>query len=169
MKKLIITTFAMMFVLLASAQTTLDDIYMKYRGKNGFTSLSMGNDLLKFAAALDPSDEELQQLSDKFRGIKLLVADDFSQELLDEFKAVIEAENYLNIMEVVEGDGVVRFYAKAGKKDYMSFAMIVTEPNGGQVMMSIDGEFTTDDLVKLGQGRSDGDYLSLLRKLEKSK
>lgn len=169
MKKLLVIAAVTLFSIAATAQNSFDDIYSKYRGKSGFTSISMGNELLRFAAAMDPDDEELQELPNKIKGLRLLVSDKESQSLTDDINRAIKASDYLNIMEVIEDDDVVKFYAKSGASEFCGFAMHVYSSDGEQVILTIEGDFTTDDLVKLGQNKEEGDYLSLLRKLEKGK
>lgn len=168
MKKLLVIAVITLFSVAATAQNSFDNIYQKYRGKSGFTSMSMGNELLRFAAAMDPEDEELQDLPNKIRGLRLLVSDKASQNFTDDINDAIEAGGYLNIMEVVDGDDVVKFYAKPGASEYCSFAMHVYSDDGEQVILTIEGDLTTSDLAKLGQNKDDDDYLSLLRKLEKN-
>lgn len=170
MKKIISLIFAIALTLTVAAQNTFDGVFEKYKGKSGFTTLSMGNELLKFAAALDPNDEELQQLPDKIRGIRLLVSENGGKKLSDEFTEAVKAEDYLDIMEVVDEGAVVNFYAKPAEDNFCGFAMVVSNSNGmGEVvLLSIDGTFTRDDLVELGKTNGNG-YLSVLRKLENGK
>ena len=150
------------------SQDAIDNLFKKYNGKEGYTSVFISKDLLQLAAELDKVDQ------DAFDGVlsdlKILIYDDHDvkkgEVFTDEVKSIISNGSYINIMEVIDGGDKVNFYAKKDGGKIVHFLMIAQD-NGNDVLLSIKGNFTTKDLVKHGKNSEHHLGLENLKKLEK--
>lgn len=169
MKTFATILFALALSVSASAQSALDRVYSKYKGQSGITSIELGNELLKLAAALDPDDAELGEISRQFEGIRMLVAESGGRELLDESAAALQADGCASLMEVEEEGAVVRFFARGADGAFTDFSMLVFDRSDDSeaVVLTIKGRFSAEDLARLGEMDDDG-YMSPLRKLGKT-
>lgn len=161
----------MLFTNLTFSQDIMDNMYQKYAGKNGFTSINIGKGLLEFVSSLD-NDKNAEEVTDKISDLKILVANqnegadvaNFSNEI----KSLIDKNAYLNLMEVIDGREKVNFYAKKADNMIVHLVMIATGSEE-EVLMSIKGQFSKEDLVKIGKDSncsSELSKLSLLNDLE---
>ena len=58
MKKLLLFAALMITITVASGQKSIDRLFEKYAGRDGFTTVSINGDLLKLAASLDKDIDE---------------------------------------------------------------------------------------------------------------
>jgi short subunit fatty acids transporter len=160
---------AMVFVpLLVNSQGFIDDVFNRYSGKNGFTSVVISPQLFQIIALLDKEDQELQKLSEKLISLKILVSEDKSLGFTNEIKDRLKNGEYLNLMEVIDGKQKVNFYAKK-KGDMISDLLLLAIDENEEVMLSLTGNFKLNELSNLGSSTSSIGgmaHISLLKKLE---
>ena len=149
MKRTIITLAILCVITLANAQSIIDETFKHYAGKEGFTTLRVNSGIFKLLSMLDPDDAELKTFSKKMGKFRLLASDNKFVGFTTEIKNKIENDNYLNIMEIVESDGNVNFYIRKNGNIITDFVMLVAQTNE-EVMISMTGKFSLDDLSKLG-------------------
>jgi len=169
MKRFAILLVTVAFPFVLDAQGVAEEMFERYAGKPGYTSVAIGSEFLNFVAALDKEDKELQDLSNKISSLKILVA----KEQVDEFGKTlargITREGYKEVMQANDEGGLVTFYARPKGDKFSNFILHVTNSDE-EVMLAIAGNFTLSDLSKLGSSSKDDDsYISLLRKLESEK
>lgn len=150
MKKLIISLLVMMFVVPFSmnAQTAIDQLYEKYAGQKGFTSININPDMFKMLSNMDMSDssekaKESQNAMEKLSGLKMLVYEpeegETNEAFMNEIRTLTKIKGYEEMMSVNENDETVKFLAKKDKNGNVSeMLMIVLEANEA-VVMSMSG------------------------------
>jgi hypothetical protein len=150
MKKLVISLLVMMFVVPFSmnAQTAIDQLYEKYAGQKGFTSININPDMFKMLSNMDMSDsseqaKESQNAMEKLSGLKMLVYEpeegETNEAFMNEIRALTKIKGYEEMMSVNENDETVKFLAKKDKDGNVSeMLMIVLEANEA-VVMSMSG------------------------------
>ncbi|MGD9976778.1 MAG: DUF4252 domain-containing protein [Bacteroidales bacterium] len=169
MKKIILCLVAVIASATVYAQDFSDKMYGSYAGKTGYTAVSIGPEFLELVAALDPDDKEPEGLSEKFKSIKILVSKNKGKDFSDEILRGIKNDSFKNLMQVQDGDDVVNFYVKQ-KGDLISDFVLHVDNTDEEVLLTINGSFTREELSKLGASTGDDkNYLSLLRKLENEK
>ena len=153
-------------------QDFFDSIFAKYSGQSNVVSISIGKDLLKLAASMD-SSSEAQESVNKLHELKILVRSNENKASITgktftgDVLSFVEKSDYLKLMEVVDSDTKLNFYAKKSGKTITHLVMVGGEP-GEEILLSLKGDFTTKDLVTIGKnGGSDGlSHLAKLKTLE---
>jgi hypothetical protein len=131
-----------------NAQTAIDQLYDKYAGQKGFTSININPEMFKMLSGMDMSDSsekarESQNAMEKLSGLKMLVFEpeegESNEEFLQEIRTLTRIKGYEELMSVNEDDEVVKFLAKKDKDGNVSeMLMIVLEANEA-VVMSMSG------------------------------
>ncbi|MDD2564319.1 MAG: DUF4252 domain-containing protein [Salinivirgaceae bacterium] len=134
---------------MTNAQSIIDETFDRYSGKEGFTTLRINPGIFKLLSMLDPNDAELKTLSKKMGKFRLVASDNAFVGFTTEIKNEIERNDYMNIMEIVESDGKINFYIRKKENIITDFVMLVAQTNE-EVMISMTGKFSLDDLSKLG-------------------
>lgn len=151
MKKLILTVMTVAVILMVqsvSAQTAIDDLYKKYAGQDGFTSINISPELFSMMSSFDTEDssenaQEAQSVIEQLNGLKMLVYEpkegQTNEAFMKEIKALTEVKGYTEMMSVDGGNETVKFLAKKGDDGRISeMLMIVLEENEA-VVMSMTG------------------------------
>ncbi len=169
MKRVTILLVAVAFPFVLNAQGVAEEMFERYAGKPGYTSVAIGSEFLNFVAAIDREDKELQDLSNKISSLKILVARQQEDEFGKTLTNGITREGYKEVMQANDEGGLVTFYALPKEDKFSGFILHVVNSDE-EVMLAITGNFTLSDLSKLGSSTADDDsYISLLRKLENGK
>ena len=76
MKKLVlISIIAALSLPSFSQKSPVDDLFEKYYGREGFTSVYISSRMFSLLARIDTEDQEFQNLVSKIRGIRILAVD----------------------------------------------------------------------------------------------
>ena len=147
MKKLILFTVLSVFVTVVSGQKSIDALFDKYAGKDGFTTLTLNGSLLKLFACLD-DDEEASMPAD-ITEIRILTQEDKSINVGNFYDMVIndiDLSKYEEFMRVKETDQDVRMLVRAEGKNFKEFLLI----SGGNdnAVIQIKGNMSFDEAKK---------------------
>lgn len=171
MKKFVlILIVALAPAFLGAQNSAVKNLFEKYGGKKGFTTVSINGGLLKMAAALSGEDEDLDVLN-SINTIKILVqedadADNFYDEIMGDLK---KDDSYEELMTVNTDEEDVVFMIKMEGEKISEFLIIV----GGKddnALIYIGGDLNMKDLAKIGKSVNLGDdfaYFDKLKELEK--
>jgi hypothetical protein len=168
MKSYIVVIMLIVFPILSKSQAFVDEIFSRYSGKSGFTSVVINPQLFKLFAIIDKEDPELKVLSEKFNSLKILVSEDKSVGFTNEIREKLKKDEYLNLMEIIDGSQKVNFYAKK-KGELITDFLLLSIDDKEEVLLSITGNFSLSELSHIGSNSSSGGsmaHLELLKKLE---
>jgi hypothetical protein len=168
MKRLIIILLVLGASTIVNAQAYVDDVFSKYAGQPGFTSVHITPQLFNLLSMLDSEDADLKILSKNLKSLKILVSEEKSIGFTKEVNAKIGKENFLNIMEIIDGKQKVNFYVKQ-KEDVITDFILLSIDDTEEVLISITGNLKLNELSKLGKNKSfdsKNGHLSLLKSLE---
>lgn len=149
MKKLLGIIALALLTVSVSGQKSIDDLFDKYAGKDGFTTVTINGNLLKLAAAFDNEDSD-SDLPKNINLIRILAQDDEYQGKVENFyDAVIkdiDLTKYEEFMQVKEKDQNVRMLVRMDGNKFSEFLMIV----GGKdnAIIQIKGSMTLDEARK---------------------
>ena len=152
MKKLALYIILAALPLSAFCQKSpVDELFEKYDGKDGFTSVYISSKMFSLLARLDTEDEEFQNLVTRIKSIRILSIDsaqnvsglNFSVELLPK----LNRTGFEELMTVREEDGEVRFMIRevAGR---IAELVMVTGGRGSSVV-SIRGDLDLKTIASL--------------------
>jgi hypothetical protein len=149
-------------------QAFIDEVFNKYSGKPGFTSVMITPQLFKLLALVDKNDPELKMISEKMSSLKILVSEEKSVGFTNEVREKMSKSKYVNIMEVIDGTQKVNFYILQNDDIITDFLLLAID-DSEEVLLSITGNLKLSDLSKIGNNSSFGGgtgHLSLLKNLE---
>lgn len=151
MKRLILISVAVILTLSAGAQSTIDKLFNKYQGRDGFTTITVNGNMLKFLANLDnEGDDDLMQYADKFTSVRILVQDEDAIDVENFYDTVIDDVNRGGYEEMVvinsSGDDI-KILVKADGKVFKEFLMIA----GGSdnAIIQIKGNMTYKEVKSM--------------------
>lgn len=146
-------------------KSPVDELFERYDGKDGFTSVYISSKMFSLLARIDTEDEEFQNLVTRIKSIRILSIDsaqnvsglNFSSELLPK----LNKTGFEELMTVREEDGEVRFMIREVGGRIAELVM-VTGGRGSSVV-SIRGDLDLKTIASL----SDSMGIEELEGLEK--
>lgn len=154
MKKAILLTALIFSTLALSAQKSVDKLFEKYSGREGFTTIDISGDLLNLAATLE--DEENGDRSDEIKaritGIRILTDKEGAvtgENFMDVVKKDLALNDYEEFMRVKESDQDLRMLVKTEGRRIKEFLVI----SGGKdnAIIQIKGDMSFSDARKLSE------------------
>lgn len=153
MKPIIIILSFAMLPILAGAQDFIDDLFRKYSGNDGFTTIVINKDLLDFAFTSN-NDKDIDELKGKISDLRILISNKHQQGNIstfkDEIKNSIAKSDYQNLIEILNGKNKVNFYVKKDNDKIIHLILIASE-NDEEVLLSLKGQFTMKELIEMGK------------------
>jgi len=149
MKKIFGVIAAVLVSVTLSGQKSIDDLFARYGGKEGFTTVTLNGSLLKLAAAFD-NDEHDKSLPKEITLIRILSQDKESDVKVENFyDAVIkdiDLSKYEEFMRVKEADQEVRMLVRTEGNMIKEFLLI----SGGKdnALIQIKGSMSLDEAKK---------------------
>lgn len=144
MKKFLFFVFFTLTITIASGQKSIDELFDKYAGKEGFVTVTMSGNLLKFAASLDDDDnDDYSSLPDKITEIRILALEDKHMNVDNFYNLAIKDVNlnsYDEFMRIKESDQDIRMLVKSEGNRFKEFLLLV----GGEdnALIQIKGDMT---------------------------
>ena len=131
MKKLLVLIVLTVTATLVYGQKSIDDLFEKYAGRDGFTTVTINGNLLKLAHCLGGNDDEnplpvsiteIRVLAQEDKGMKVdnfynLVINDINLKNYDEFMRVKKSDQDLRMLVRSEGNKFKEFLLIAGGED----------------------------------------------------
>ncbi len=131
MKKLFLFIVLTITATVVYGQKSIDDLFDKYAGKDGFTTVTISGNLLKLAHCLGDTDEddaiplnitEIRILAQEDKSMKVenfyaMVINDIDLKNYDEFMRVKNSNQDLRMLVRSEGNKFKEFLLVAGGKD----------------------------------------------------
>ncbi len=160
MKRIAIVLAAVLFPLMALAQNSaVDQLFEKYRGKEGITTIAISPEILRVVKAMDIQElDEYDIPFDKLSTLKVLaIEDDANWEGLnfyEEIRKDLNTDGFAEVMTVNDGAESIRMWMKADQAFISEFLLIV----GGddKVLVHITGHFSMNDLQQLAGSFDEG-------------
>jgi hypothetical protein len=131
MKRLLVFIVLMITATFAFGQKSIDDLFDRYAGRDGFTTVTINGNLLKLAHCLGDNDDEdsvpasiteIRVLAQEDKGMKVdnfynLVINDIDLKNYDEFMRVKKSDQDLRMLVRSEGNKIKEFLLIAGGED----------------------------------------------------
>jgi hypothetical protein len=141
MKRLLLLTVLMITASVLSAQKSIDALFEKYAGKEGFVTITISGNLLKLVCNND--DENVNPVPAKITEIRILAQEDDSMKVDNFYDRVIKDINltdYEEFMRVKESDQDLRMLVRSEGNKFREFLLIA----GGEdnALIQIKGSMT---------------------------
>ncbi|MCD6333482.1 MAG: DUF4252 domain-containing protein [Bacteroidales bacterium] len=154
MKKSILLSLIVLIPLLAIGQNSaVDKLFKKYGGRDGFTTITINQGLLKMLSQLDENDEDIQALAG-IKTIKILAVEDDAKvkeiNFYDEVMSKLKASDYEELMTVDNKDENVVFLAKKDG-DIITELILVVGGDEDNALVYIAGSIRMKDVAKISK------------------
>ena len=155
MKRIQILIVVLLTGFITKAQSPADELFDKYSGKEGFTTVYISKymfDLFSNIESTDPEAKEMKEVINKLTGIKIISSEkkDESVNFYKEMKKKIASGGYKELMVVKEENQDVQFLVK-DNDGKISELLIVVSGDGDNVLISIQGDINMKSISKLSK------------------
>ena len=134
-----------------NGQKSVDALFEKYDGKDGFVTVTINGNLLKLAAAMNDSQDNSTMPKD-ITQIRILAQEDNAlkvENFYDLFINDLDLAKYEEFMQVKESDQIVRMLVRTEGKKITEFLLIV----GGKdnALIQIKGSMSFEEAKKFAE------------------
>lgn len=150
MKKLVLISVLSITFTFVYGQKSIDALFDKYAGKDGFTTVTINGDLLKLAKCFDKEYDHDNSIPASVTEIRILTQENKSLQIENFYEMVIkdiDLNAYEEFMRVKESDQDLRMLVRIDGKKLKEFLLIA----GGDdnAIIQIKGNITFDEAKKL--------------------
>ncbi|MFO7621612.1 MAG: DUF4252 domain-containing protein [Bacteroidales bacterium] len=148
MKKLMFLVCFLVFLPALNGQRSIDALFNKYSGKEGFVTLTFSGDILKLVSNFDNGLTE-SAMPAEITEIRMLIQEDKDMKAANFFDAVVREINqreYEEFMKVSKSDQELRMLARIEGNRFREFLLIA----GGKdnLLIQIKGNMTRKEARK---------------------
>jgi len=148
MKKILFFIVLTISGTLVYGQKSIDALFDRYAGKEGFVTFTINGNLLKLASCLNEADEE-NSIPAHITEIRILAQDDQNKKVENFYNLVnkgIKYDDYEEFMRIKESDQDVRMLVRSEGLRFKEFLLIA----GGEdnVLIQIKGNMTFAEAKK---------------------
>ncbi|MEA1886647.1 MAG: DUF4252 domain-containing protein [Bacteroidota bacterium] len=147
MKRILTPIVLMVFTISLSAQSSIDRLFERYQGVDGFVTVTVSGDFLRMVGEFDNDDEFLRN-TDNFTSIRILAQEDENMEVENFYDIVmeeLEKGGYEEMIRVNSSDSDVKIMVKAEGKIFTEF--LVVAGGDDNAIIQIKGRLT-DKIIK---------------------
>lgn len=154
-----------LFLLIAlctfTALSAQNDLYKKYSGKKGVTSVYVSKALLEMMPSFDVKSDkiDISNILSKLTGIYILSSSEASitKQLISDSEHFGNNQDYELLLQVKDNGDDIDFYVKRNKSNnlFQEFVMVVNEPVEFMVIQLL-GNMTLDDIKNITKTKPSG-------------
>ena len=151
MKKLLVIIVLTVTATLVYGQKSIDDLFEKYAGRDGFTTITINGNLLKLAHFLGGNDDE-NSLPASITEIRVLAQEDKGMKVDNFYNLVINdinLKNYDEFMRVKKSDQDLRMLVRSEGNKFKEFLLIAGGENNA--LIQIKGNMTYAEAKKFAK------------------
>ncbi|HKK62457.1 MAG TPA: DUF4252 domain-containing protein [Bacteroidales bacterium] len=138
------------------AQSPIDDVFNKYAGQDGYTTVVINSFMFQFLSNIesdDPDYKSFKKATSGIESIRILTQEDansqkFGRELLD----ILPREEYKELMVVKEANEEVVFLVKQAGENISEFLLVVTGESEDDALIVIKGDLDMETISSLSGG-----------------
>ena len=156
-KALIVMLLTFMISVSAMSQKDpVDRIFDKYSGQEGYTTVYISSKMFSLFADMDPDDQELQDMMNGLKSIRILASDDSDEsggDGINFYKEVMKdlaVEKYEELMVVMDGNQDLKFLIREENGKIVEL-LLVGGGDGDNVLISIRGIIDMKNIGKIGK------------------
>lgn len=151
MKKLLVFIVLTITATLVYGQKSIDDLFDRYAGRDGFTTVTINGNLLKLAHCLGENDEK-DAFPLNITEIRILAQEDSSIKVENFYNSVIkdiDLKNYDEFMRVKKSDQDLRMLVRSEGNKFKEFLLIA----GGEsnALIQVKGNMTYEEAKKFSK------------------
>ena len=164
MKKLFLFIVLTITATVLYAQKSIDDLFDRYAGKDGFTTVTISGNLLKLAHCLGDNEEE-DAIPLNITEIRILAQEDKSMKVENFYNLVIndiDLKNYDEFMRVKKSDQDLRMLVRSEGDKFKEFLLVA----GGNdnALIQVKGNMTYAEAKKFSKDAEKNNGLNFTEK-----
>ena len=164
MKRLLVFIVLTITATFAFGQKSIDNLFDRYAGRDGFTTVTINGNLLKLAHCLGDNDNEAS-LPASITEIRVLVQEDKGMKVDNFYNHVIndiDLKNYDEFMRVKKSDQDLRMLVRSEGNKFKEFLLIA----GGEdnAVIQIKGNMTYAEAKKFAKDAEKDHKLNFMEK-----
>lgn len=150
MKRLLLFTVLSITFTFVYGQKSIDALFEKYGGKEGFTTVTIDGNLLKLVKCFGNDEDTVNEMSANITEIRILTQEDEAIKVENFYDMVmkdIDLNKYEEFMRVKESDQDLRMLVRTDGNRFKEFLLIA----GGDdnAVIQIKGDLSFNDAKKL--------------------
>ena len=162
MKKLLLLFVLTASISVAYGQKSIDALFTKYAGHDGFTTVTINGNLLKLISSFDENEDD-NSLPANVTEIRILAQEDDDpgvENFYDLAMKDLNLDQYEEFMRVNESDQDVRMLVRAEGRKFKEFLLIA----GGEdnALIQIKGEMTFAEAKKFSNDAKKNNGLNIV-------
>jgi hypothetical protein len=170
MKKIVFIALSLLLTQLATGQgDPVDQMFDKYSGQDGVTTIFISSRMFRIMAGVELDDEDLTDLMTRLKSIRILTVNDSilnsRVNFYRELESMMSFDSYEELMVVRDGATDLKFLIKGRGDRIDELLMIGGGEKEGNVMISIRGDLSMDNISDISKGIG----ISELEELEKNR
>lgn len=151
MKKFVLlSVFFLVFLQSFGQKNPIDELFDKYSGQEGVTTVYISSRMFSLIAQADLDDEEIEELMNNLKSIRILSVEDSllnrKVNFYRELEEKMDFSNYEELMVVKEGGQDLKFLIREKGKRIEELLMIGGGESGGNVLLSIKGDLSLSNI-----------------------
>ncbi len=151
MKRLLVFIVLTITATLVHGQKSIDELFDRYAGRDGFTTVTINGNLLKLAHCLGDNDEK-DAFPLNITEIRILAQEDSSIKVENFYNSVIkdiDLKNYDEFMRVKKSDQDLRMLVRSEGNKFKEFLLIA----GGEsnALIQVKGNMTYEEAKKFSK------------------
>lgn len=155
MKKTITLLMLLAIALTSFGQSNpIDDLFDKYSGKEGITTIYISSRMFQMIAGADLDDEELTELIGRLKSIRIMTVEDSllngRLNLYKELASKLDFTKYEELMVVKEGGKDIKFLIR-GKGNKIDELLMIGGGAGSNMMISIRGDLDMNNISDISK------------------
>ena len=154
MKKIILILTVIMIPFVSFSQNTpVDELFDKYSGTEGITSVYITSYMFSMFSDLETDDPEFDELVKNLKGIKILATDETYSGNANFYKEIIDKlpmDKYKELMVIKEKDQDVKFLINEQNGKIIEL-LLIAGGKGENALISIQGNIDLKNIAKLSK------------------
>jgi hypothetical protein len=136
-------------------ESVLNNLFDKYSGKEGYTSIYITSYMFELLASIDEEDKDLQSAAQGIQSIKMLTVNTESgitgiEAFYSEVLAALPNTSYKDLMVVKDGAQEITFKVREKDKKITELVMLVKDAKE-PLLMFIEGNIDLKSLAKMSK------------------
>ena len=163
MKKLLLLVVFTITAAIVSGQKSIDALFARYAGRDGFVTLSISGNLLKLAHCMDDDNETQDSFPANITEIRILAQEDDNMKVDNFYDLIIKDLNlndYEEFMRVKESHQDLRMLVRSEGNKFREFLLIA----GGEdnALIQIKGSMTFKEAKKFSDNAKKNHGVNLI-------
>jgi len=132
----------------------IDELFDKYSGKEGITTVFISSKMFQMIAGADLDDDELNDLVSRLKSIRILTVDDSLMNnklnFYKELEPKLDFSKYEELMVIKEGGKDIKFLVR-GKGNRVDELLMIGGGAGSNILISIKGDLDMDNISEISR------------------